>query len=163
MHGLFLERTQTTLLIIRGVFMNALRGGIVLFAAILFAPAIMAASPTGTWTTIDDADGKARATVRVYNNGGVLSAKIIKVIRKKSGDTGRCSKCPGNFKNKPIRGLTFMWGLKKTGENEWSGGKILDPKKGKIYKAKVTLKGNKLYVRGYFGVSLFGRTQVWVR
>ncbi|MCC5791625.1 MAG: DUF2147 domain-containing protein [Legionellaceae bacterium] len=122
-----------------------------------------AASVSGTWTTIDDADGKKRALVRVSESGGQLSARIVKVISKRPGDTGICSKCPGNFKGKPIAGLTFMWGMKKTGTGEWSGGKILDPKSGKVYNAKVTLKGNKLYVRGYVGVSLLGRTQVWVR
>lgn len=142
---------------------SGLRGLMIVLSALLFSPVALAASPTGTWTTIDDSDGKARALVRVYTSGGALSAKIIKIVRKKAGDTGRCAKCPGRFKNKQIDGLTFMWGLKKTGQNEWSGGSILDPKNGKIYKAKVTLKGNKLYVRGYFGVSLFGRTQVWVR
>lgn len=143
--------------------MKQLQTFIVVSMMALLTPFAYAASPAGTWTTIDDADGKKRALVRVSEQGGKLSARIIKVIRKVPGDTGRCAKCPGSFKNKPIKGLTFMWGLKKTGPNEWSGGQILDPKSGKIYRAKVTMKGNKLYVRGYVGVSLLGRTQVWVR
>lgn len=79
------------------------------------------------------------------------------------GDTGICSKCPGGFKGKKIQGIRFVWGLKKTGDNEWTGGHILDPKTGKVYRAKITMKGNKLYVRGYVGISILGRTQVWVR
>lgn len=136
-------------------------GAMALF--MVFLTPLWAGSPAGTWTTIDDSDGKKRALVRVYMSGGKLNAKIIKVIRKKPGDTGVCKKCPGKFKGRRINGLTFMWGLKKTGPNEWTGGKILDPKKGKIYNAKATLKGNKLMVRGYLGMSLLGRTQVWVR
>lgn len=54
-----------------------------------------------------------------------------------------------------------MWGLKQEGDNEWGGGSILDPKSGKIYRAKITAQGNKLLVRGYLGISLLGRTQVW--
>ncbi|WP_367605887.1 DUF2147 domain-containing protein [Legionella sp. W05-934-2] len=129
-----------------------------------FVPVAMAASgsPTGTWTTIDDKTGKKRAVVSVSESGGVLSGTIIKVY-KQPGDTGYCKKCPGQFKDKKVQGLTFLWGLKKEGSNVWGGGQILDPKNGKIYRAKVTLKGNKLYVRGYVGVSLLGRTQVWVR
>ena len=143
--------------------MKQLRNIIVTFVALLFVPLAFAASPTGTWTTIDDSDGQKRALVRVYESGGKLYGKIVKVIRKRPGDTGMCTNCPGKFKGKKIQGLTFMWGLKKSGPNEWTGGRILDPKKGKIYRAKVTLKGNKLYVRGYVGVSMLGRTQVWVR
>lgn len=120
------------------------------------------AAVTGTWTTIDDKTGKKRAVVQISESGGTLSGRIIKVYPQ-PGDTGICKKCPGAFKGKKIQGIQFLWGLKKTGDNQWSGGRILDPKSGKVYRAKVTQKGNKLYVRGYIGVSILGRTQVWVR
>lgn len=127
-----------------------------------FMPLALAASPVGTWTTIDDKTGKKRAVVYISERGGKLYGTIQRTY-KQAGDTGVCSKCPGRFKNKKIQGLTFLWGLKKSGQNSWTGGSILDPKNGKIYRAKATLKGNRLYVRGYIGVSLLGRTQVWVR
>ena len=138
-----------------------------LFASLMllcFIPAAIAASssPVGTWTTIDDKTGKKRAVVSISESGGKLYGTIRKVY-KQAGDTGICQKCPGKFKGRKIQGLTFLWGLKKEGNNVWGGGQILDPKNGKIYRAKATLKGNKLYVRGYVGVSLLGRTQVWVR
>jgi len=129
---------------------------------VVFAPLALAASPAGTWTTIDDQTGQKRAVVRVNVSGSSLSATIIKVYPQ-AGDTGICSKCPGGFKGKPIQGLTFVWGLKDKGNGVWDGGSILDPKSGKVYRAKITLEGNKLYVRGYVGVSILGRTQVWVR
>jgi uncharacterized protein (DUF2147 family) len=60
--------------------------------------------------------------------------------------------------------MTFLWGLKKDG-NQYSGGEILDPKTGTIYRAKMKVieAGRKLEVRGYIGLSLFGRSQTWVR
>jgi uncharacterized protein (DUF2147 family) len=60
--------------------------------------------------------------------------------------------------------MTILWGLSKDGD-EWNGGQILDPKNGKIYKAKMSLDdgGRKLNVRGYIGFSLMGRSQVWQR
>lgn len=125
-------------------------------------PLSFAQSAAGTWTTIDDKTGQKRAVVRIDESGNNLSGTIISVYAQK-GDTGLCNNCPGAFKDKPVKGLQFLWGLKKQGDNEWSDGQILDPKTGKIYRAKVTLKGNKLYVRGYIGVSVLGRTQVWVR
>ena len=130
--------------------------------AVFCASTAIAASPVGNWTTVDDKTGEKRAVVTISESGGVLSGVINKVYPQ-PGDTGMCHSCPGAFKGKKVQGLRFVWGLKQDGENEWTGGSILDPKTGKIYKAKMSLKGNKLYVRGYVGVSLLGRTQVWVR
>lgn len=133
-----------------------------LILTVLFIPVALAQSPAGIWTTIDDKTGKKRAVVRINVSGNTLSGTIVNVYPQ-PGDTGICSKCPGGFKDKPIKGLQIVWGLKDKGNGEWDGGQILDPKTGKIYRAKMTLKGNKLYVRGYIGVSVLGRTQVWVR
>lgn len=129
-----------------------------------FTSLAFAASPVGTWTTIDDKTQKPRSVIRISEYKGVLSGRILKVY-KQPGDTGYCRKCPGHFKDKRVEGLTFLWGMKSTGSHEWKGGKILDPKNGKIYKCKMTLSkdGNRLDVRGYVGMSLFGRTQTWRR
>ena len=57
-----------------------------------------------------------------------------------------------------------MWGLKGDGQ-EWEGGQILDPDEKQIYSVKATLSpdGAVLKVRGFIGLSLFGRTQFWRR
>lgn len=142
------------------------------FAALLFAlfsffmvtSALAALSPVGTWTSIDDATHKPRAVIQITEKNGVLYGTILKIYPQ-PGDTGICSKCPGNFKNKPIKGLTIMWGLKATGDNSWGGGQILDPKLGRVYGCKLSLSadGKTLSVRGYIGISILGRTQTWVK
>ncbi|MEY5003966.1 MAG: hypothetical protein RL678_1775, partial [Pseudomonadota bacterium] len=45
------------------------------------------------------------------------------------------------------------------------GGEILDPANGKIYRCKMWTAegGKKLNVRGFVGVAVLGRTQVWLR
>lgn len=129
---------------------------------IVIIPFASAQTPAGNWTTIDDATGKKRAVVHISVSGGVLTGTIVKIYPQ-PGDKGTCEKCPDGFKNKPIQGLQILWGLKDEGKGQWSGGKILDPKNGKIYRAKITVDGNKLFVRGYVGVSLLGRTQTWVK
>jgi uncharacterized protein (DUF2147 family) len=60
--------------------------------------------------------------------------------------------------------MTFLWGLRASG-GEWTGGAVLDPKNGKIYNAKLKLidGGRKLEVRGYIGMPLLGRTEIWLR
>lgn len=135
---------------------------VVALLSMLFAQAVWADAIEGKWTTIDDKTGKKRAVVNLSLSGNTLSGTIQETF-KEPGDTGICDNCPGDFKGKPVKGLRFVWGLKQKGPNEWDGGKILDPKTGKIYNAKMSLKGNTLEVRGYLGVSLLGRTQKWVR
>lgn len=128
----------------------------------VFIQGVFAASPVGNWVTIDDKTGKKRAVVTVSESGGTLSG-VINRVYPQPGDTGICSACPDGFKGKKIQGIRFLWGLKKEGENQWGGGSILDPKSGKVYRAKLTVQGNKLLVRGYVGISLLGRTQIWVK
>ena len=131
--------------------------------AMVFMPIAMAQqSPAGLWTTIDDKTNEKRAVVKLVVNNGVLSGTIVRVYPK-PGDTGICMNCPGQFKDKPMIGMEFVWGLKEKHPNYWYGGHIIDGKTGKIYRVKMTVKGNKLHVRGYIGLSMLGRTQVWER
>ncbi len=151
------------MIVIMENIMNLWKAVCGLVFAVSCIPAMAASqSPLGNWTTVDDKTGEKRAIITISESGGVLNGVIDKVFPQ-PGDTGICDKCPGAFKGKKIQGIQFLWGLKKEGSNEWGGGSILDPKTGKVYKAKATLDGNKLHVRGYLGVSLLGRTQTWVR
>lgn len=131
-------------------------------AGSLLAPLALAQSAAGTWKTIDDETKQVKALVQISEGAdGQLSGKIVKLFSKPDAV---CEKCDGANKGKPVNGLTIVWGLKKDGE-AWNGGEILDPKSGKVYSAKMKLVdgGNKLEVRGFLGVSLLGRTQVWER
>jgi uncharacterized protein (DUF2147 family) len=64
----------------------------------------------------------------------------------------------------PIIGLRIMHGFHHDGKDEWSGGKVYDPKSGNTYRGKMTLVSpGELKLRGYIGISLFGRTDTWSR
>lgn len=121
-------------------------------------------SPIGTWTTIDDATGKPKSTVEISDVGGKLQGKVLEVLQSDDGPHPLCKNCTGERKDQPIEGMVIMWDVVKDGSN-WSGGRILDPKTGKIYKVSLTpaAGGAKLDVRGYIGFSLLGRTQTWQR
>ncbi len=143
--------------------MRSKRMSLLLFLSICCVSIAMAKTPVGNWITIDDKTGNKRSEVRLsLNNQSELSGKILKVYAA-AGDTGICKACPGAFKNQPIKNLTFIWGLKQNADGSWSGGEILDPKNGKIYNVRMIQKGKKLYVRGYVGLPILGRTQIWVR
>lgn len=122
-------------------------------------------SPVGTWKTIDDVTNKPKSLVEITEVNGKLSGKIIELFREPTEEQEPlCDKCKGTLKNKPIKGLVILWGLTKDGD-EWDGGSIMDPKTGKVYKAKIEVKdgGKTLGVRGFLGFSMFGRSQTWHR
>ncbi len=127
--------------------------------------ALAEGSPAGLWRTIDDHSGKEKSLVRIVEVNGEFRGTIEKLIREPGEDPNpNCEKCPGDKKNKPVIGMTMLTGLKKD-NGQWSGGEILDPQNGKTYKCKVWLenKGRELHVRGFIGMALLGRTQVWKR
>jgi len=138
------------------------------FLALLFGALVTvqaSESPVGLWRSIDDKTGKEKSLVRIVEVNGELRATIEKLFREPHEEPNpNCDKCPGERKNKPVLGMTIMTGLKKAG-SEYEGGEILDPANGKIYRVKMWTAegGKKLNVRGFIGVSLLGRTQVWLR
>lgn len=138
-----------------------------LIAAVLAAPLAWAddASPVGLWKSIDDSSGKPTALIRITENQGELTGKIEKLFRTADEEQNpKCVSCTDARKNQPILGMTIVSGLKKDGD-VYSGGEILDPKNGKVYKSKLTVRegGRKVEVRGYIGMPMLGRSQVWLR
>ncbi len=131
------------------------------------APAVWSQepSPVGLWKNIDDVTGKPKALIRITEVKGELRGQIEKLYRPGGDEQNlRCEKCQGANKDQPVLGMVFMSGLRKEG-NAYTGGEIVDPDDGKIYRSKITLVdgGRKLSVRGYIGVPMFGRSQIWLR
>lgn len=119
-------------------------------------------SPVGLWRNIDDQTGEAKAEIRIVDNGGVLSGRIEKTLKKDAKPT--CEACKDDRKDQPITGLEIIRGAHKAaGKDEWEGGKILDPENGREYTLRLAPidGGRRLQVRGYLGP--FYRTQTWVR
>ena len=121
-------------------------------------------SPVGLWKTIDDKTNKPRSIIRIVEENGEYKGSVEKGLVEGEGPDRVCDKCDPPRKGQKILGMTIMWGLKKDG-NEYKGGEILDPDNGKIYRCKMSLSedGKKLNVRGFIGIALIGRTQVWLR
>ena len=116
----------------------------------------------GKWENKNEETNQVDSVIEVYEENGKAFAKIIEIKNKNRQNAG-CDKCKGKQKDKPILGMVILSGLKKDGD-EWSGGKILDPKNGKEYKCSITLKDNNtMELRGYIGFSLLGRTAYWYR
>ncbi len=132
------------------------------FFALLLTANSFSQTIFGKWNSFDEETNKIESTIEVYKKDGKAFAKIIS-ITDPARQTATCLECKGKRKNERILGMDILTGLEEDGD-EWSGGKILDPKNGKEYKCYIKLLDkNTLKLRGYIGISLLGRTAIWKR
>ena len=117
----------------------------------------------GKWKTIDDETGEPKSIVEIFERGGKIHGKIIKLFRKPSEDQDpicvECDEADPRYRKK-VLGMEIMRNMVKDGD-EYTGGDVLDPENGKVYRGKIWLEGKDLKLRGYVGP--FFRTQTWVR
>jgi len=119
----------------------------------------------GVWKTIDEKTNQPSSLIRLEEKNGELIGVVTELIPT-PGEAliTHCNLCKDERKGKPIVGMIIMKGLKRGAPGNWSGGEILDPEEGEIYKVKIAMVNDKtLEVRGYIGIPLLGRTQIWVR
>lgn len=123
----------------------------------------------GYWKTVDDKTGKVRSIVKISQQQGKLVGRVLRVFPEPNEDANpKCKECAGSLHNKPVIGMTFLWGFVRDEGNDrkWVDGEIVDPKNGKQYHCQLELAdgGKKLEVFGYIRVVVkIGRTQVWLR
>ena len=117
----------------------------------------------GKWNSRDEKTGEIDSVVEVYEKNGKVFAKIIDItdpVKK----VALCTLCTGSKKDKPALGMHILYKLEQKSNNKWSGGYGLDPRKGNYFNVYIKLvKPNKLKVRGYAGIPLFGKTIYWER
>jgi uncharacterized protein (DUF2147 family) len=132
------------------------------FTFLIITTSINAQNIFGKWHSTNENTGEVDSVIEVYKKDGKAFAKVVD-IKDAARKDAVCEKCEDENKNRPILGLNILTGLEKDGE-EWSGGNILDPRNGKIYKCYIKLiEPNKLKLRGYIGLALFGKTAYWER
>lgn len=101
--------------------------------------------------------------IEIYKEGDKWYGKLVRAKKNPETNNLDVHNPDESKRGQLVVGQVIVMGLEADGKNEWSGGKIYDPKSGKTYKSKAELDGNKLKLRGYIGVSLFGRTSTWTR
>ena len=131
--------------------------GVMLAASAAFAQDVI-----GKWK-LDD----GTAIVEVYKSGDAFNGKIV-WLEKPTDEDGAPAKDKNNpdpaLRKRELIGLNMLSGLKKTAENEYSGGKIYDPGNGKTYNCSMKVEGKVLKVRGSLDKKgLIGRTMDWFR
>lgn len=110
-------------------------------------------------------NGKAR--VQIFKEGDKFSGRIV-WLREPNNDEGK----PKVDKNNPdaklqtrrLLGLKLLNDFSYVGKKSWENGTIYDPENGNLYNCVITMTDeNTIEVRGFIGVSMFGRTDVWKR
>ena len=104
--------------------------------------------------------------ILIYKHGDKFFGKLdwIKVPNDENGKpkTDKNNPDPA-LRSRPDLGLELLKDFTFDGDDVYSGGTVYDPKNGKTYSCKMTLEGNTLKIRGYIGISLFGRSEIWTR
>lgn len=116
----------------------------------------------GTWL-----NGEGTGHIQIYKQGDKYYGKLI-WLKEATNPDGSEKKDINNPKkdlqNRTLKGLVILRKFEHEGGNVWEDGQIYDPKTGNDYSCKMTLKNsNTLEVRGYIGLSVFGRTDTWKR
>ncbi len=117
----------------------------------------------GNWKT-----GEGTAVVQIYKQGSSYFGKIVWLNEPNNPSTGKPRVDDKNSnsakRNTPLLGLVNLRNFSFHKNNLWKDGKIYDPKSGDDYSCKITMTDpNTIEVRGYIGISLLGRTDIWKR
>lgn len=128
-----------------------------------FAQSNNADAIIGFWKT-----GDGKAIVEIFKQADKYSGKIVWLAEPNDPETNRPKVDKKNedekLRTRPILGMVNLRDFKFIKNKLWEEGKIYDPKSGEDYSCTIKLVNeNTIEVRGYVGISLFGRTDTWKR
>ncbi len=128
----------------------------------LFAQEAEGDAIVGLWET-----GTGKARVNIIKSGNFYYGRIV-WLREPNNEEGKPKVDKNNPEESkrtvPLMGLRMLAGFEFKGKNLWEDGTIYDPESGSTYSCTITMTDkNTMNIRGYIGISAFGRTDVWKR
>jgi uncharacterized protein (DUF2147 family) len=113
----------------------------------------------GKWLTADK-----KGIVEIYKRGNFYYGKIIQGNSSSNSDSLDSKNSKPELRSRKVVGMDILKNLKYKAENDWGDGSIYDPNSGDEYNLFISLDGlNMLKLRGFMGISIFGRTEIWTR
>lgn len=107
-----------------------------------------------------------KAVIEIYKKDGEYNGKMVWLLKQHSGEIAvplDVNNDDKELQKRKLLGLNILTGFKYK-DGEFTGGRVYDPESGNTYKAYMELKTeDKIKLRGYIGISLFGRTSYWTR
>lgn len=139
--------------------MKKVQAGIVLTLLSLFFQAFMEAKSISPNEIIGIYwSPKKDAKIEIYLKGQQYFGKFIWLATPRKDNKNPTKE----LQSRDVLGLELLTKFSYN-DGTYSGGEIYDPETGKTYSCKMNLQGDKLKVRGYIGISLFGRTEYFER
>ena len=117
----------------------------------------------GIW---EPSHGKAK--VKIEKIGTKYYGKIVWLREPIDAETKKPKVDKNNpdekMRSTPLRGYRILKDFQYTDKNEWTEGTIYDPENGNTYSCIIKMTDeNTLDIRGFIGVSVLGRTDIWKR
>jgi uncharacterized protein (DUF2147 family) len=117
---------------------------------------VPSSSVMGDWAT------PTTSVVRIYPCGNAVCAKIVK-LSKDAPDKMDSKNPESSLRNRRLCGLDVGSGFHQVDASHLENGHLYDPKNGHTYSGTIVANGDQLNLRGYIGISLLGRTEIWHR
>jgi len=128
-------------------------------ALLLFASLAISAQPGGVLGNWRDPDG---SVIQIDRCGAYVCLWITSLSPTAPTDKDIHNPDPA-WQGKALCGLKIGSGFSLRDQDHAAGGTLYDPKSGKTYHGMMTAEGARLVLRGYVGISLFGRSETWTR
>ncbi len=96
---------------------------------------------------------------------GVLTGRLIAMPEKTAGNTDVRNPDTG-LRSRSLLGLVIFSGFRQESAGRWGQGKVYDAETGATFQGQLWFEGeerDRLMVRGYVGLPLLGRTEIFQR
>ena len=135
----------------------------VLFASTLASPALHAQTANAMLGDWQEPGGSAVHIAPCSAGHDDVVCLTLRAVSRDAGTTVDVENPDAAQRTRPLCGLMIGRNFHLKDATHAEEGSLYDPRSGKTYTGSLTVEGDKLKLRGYVGVKLFGRSETWTR